>query len=92
MDSSPKHPFSPSSCSLFSEILAAQVSVKPDATAYTFLKDDTQAVSISYRELELAASRIATELLKRGEGDGCALLLFPPGLDFIKAFLRLVQR
>ena len=87
MDSSHTHPISPSPYSLFSEILPAHVSVKPDATAYTFLKDDTQAVSISYRELELAASRIATELLKQKEGEGCALLLFPPGLDFIKAFI-----
>ena len=87
MDSSHTHPISPSPYSLFSEILPAHVSVKPDATAYTFLKDDTQAVSISYRELELAASRIATELLKQKKGDGCALLLFPPGLDFIKAFI-----
>ena len=87
MDSSHTHPISPSPYSLFSEILPAHVSVKPDATAYTFLKDDTQAVSISYRELELAASRIATELLKQKVGDGCALLLFPPGLDFINAFL-----
>ena len=87
MDSSHTHLISPSPYSLFSEILPAHVSVKPDATAYTFLKDDTQAVSISYRELELASSRIATELLKQKEGDGCALLLFPPGLDFIKAFI-----
>jgi acyl-CoA synthetase (AMP-forming)/AMP-acid ligase II/cytochrome P450/acyl carrier protein len=87
MDSSPKHPISPSSWSLFSEILPAHALVKPDATAYTFLKDDTQAVSISYREFELAASRIATELLKQKEGEGSALLLFPPGIDFIKAFI-----
>jgi acyl-CoA synthetase (AMP-forming)/AMP-acid ligase II/cytochrome P450/acyl carrier protein len=87
MDSSPEHPISPSACSLFSEILAAHVSVKPDATAYTFLKDDTQAVSISYQELELKASRIAAKLPKQREGGGSALLLFPPGLDFLKAFV-----
>ena len=87
MDSSDTRSISQLPCSLFSEILAAQVSVKPDATAYTFLKDDTQAVSISYRELELAASRIATELLKLGGGNGNVLLIFPPGLDFIQAFL-----
>jgi acyl-CoA synthetase (AMP-forming)/AMP-acid ligase II/cytochrome P450/acyl carrier protein len=87
MDSSHTHPISPSPYSLFSEILPAHVSVKPNATAYTFLKDGTQAVSISYRELELAASRIATELLKQREGDGNVLLIFPPGLDFIQAFI-----
>ncbi|MEI8285202.1 MAG: cytochrome P450 [bacterium] len=87
MDSSVTRSISQLPCSLFSEILAAHASLKPDATAYTFLKDDTQAVSNSYRELELAASRIATELLKRGRGNGNVLLLFPPGLDFIQAFI-----
>ena len=81
------HPISPSPYSLFSEILPGHVSVKPNATAYTFLKDDTHAVSISYLELDLASSRIAAELLKRGGGGGNVLLLFPQGLDFIKAFL-----
>ena len=81
MDSSQTHPISPSPYSLFSEILPAHVSVKPNATAYTFLKDDTHAVSISYLELDLASSRIAAELLKRGGGGGNVLLLFPQGLD-----------
>ena len=80
-------PFSLSPFCLFSEILPAHALVKPNAKAYTFLKDDTQAVSISYLELELAASRIATELLRRRNGNGSVLLLFPPGLDFIKAFV-----
>lgn len=87
MDSPPKHPISASDCSLFREILSAHVSLKPDATAFTFLKDDTQAASISYHELDWAASRIAIALLRKGGDQGSVLLLFPPGLDFIKAFL-----
>ena len=64
MDSPNTRSISQSPYALFREILPAHALVKPDATAYTFLKDATQAVSISYRELELGASRIATELLK----------------------------
>ena len=87
MDSYPPRRGLLSPCPLFSAILPGHVLVKPDATAYTFLKEDTEPVCISYRELDLAASRIATELIKRGEGRGSVLLLFPPGLDFIKAFV-----
>ena len=86
MDSSDTRPLSLSPHALFREILPGHALVKPDATAYTFLKDDTQAVSISYGELELGASRIATELLNRGGGNENVLLIFPPGLDFIQAF------
>jgi acyl-CoA synthetase (AMP-forming)/AMP-acid ligase II/cytochrome P450/acyl carrier protein len=87
MDSSHTPRASLSPCALFRDILPVHVLGKPDATAFTFLKDDRQAVSISYRELELAASRIAMELLKRGGGNGNVLLIFPPGLDFIQAFV-----
>ena len=90
MDSSDSRSISQSPYALFREILPAHVSVKQDATAYTFLEDDTQAVSISYRELELASSRIATELLNRGGGNGNVLLIFPPGLDFSQAFIGCV--
>jgi acyl-CoA synthetase (AMP-forming)/AMP-acid ligase II/cytochrome P450/acyl carrier protein len=87
MDLSGKRSSPLSSCFLFREILPAHVLAKPDATAYTFLRNDTQAVSISYRQLERGASRIAVELLMRGECNGNVLLLFPQGLDFIQAFL-----
>jgi acyl-CoA synthetase (AMP-forming)/AMP-acid ligase II/cytochrome P450/acyl carrier protein len=87
VDSSYTHPQSLSPFALFREILPSHVSLKPDATAYTFLKDDKEAVYISYLELNLASSRIATELLKRGGDGGNVLLLFPPGIDFIKAFV-----
>jgi acyl-CoA synthetase (AMP-forming)/AMP-acid ligase II len=87
MDSSHTPRISLSPYAFFREILPAHVLAKPDATAFTFLKDDRQAVSISYRELELASSRIAMELLNRAGGDGNVLLIFPPGLDFIQAFV-----
>jgi len=87
LDSSDTGPLSPAPCAFFRDILPAHALVKPDAMAYTFLKGDTPAVSISYRELEWGAARIATELLKRGGCNGNVLLLFPPGLDFIQAFV-----
>ena len=87
MDSSHTSCISSSPYTLFRDILVAHASDKPDATAYTFLKNDEEEKSISYRNLELSASCIAAELLKYGNSVGNVLLLFPPGLEFIQAFL-----
>jgi acyl-CoA synthetase (AMP-forming)/AMP-acid ligase II/cytochrome P450/acyl carrier protein len=72
---------------LLRDILVAHASDKPDATAYTFLKNDEEEKSLSYRNLDLSASCIAAELLKYGNSVGNVLLLFPQGLEFIQAFL-----
>ena len=75
---------------LLRDILVAHASDKPDATAYTFLKNDEEEKSLSYRNLDLSASCIAAELLKYGNSVGNVLLLFPQGLEFIQAFLGCV--
>jgi acyl-CoA synthetase (AMP-forming)/AMP-acid ligase II len=60
---------------------------QPDQTAYTFLLDgDSQAVRLSYRELDRRARAIGAVLQEAGVSGEPALLLFPPGLDFIAAF------
>jgi len=56
--------------------------------AYTFLVDgEIEGAHLTYADLHAAARRVADELIARGLrlGDR-ALLLYPPGLDFISAF------
>src|SRR6185369_14888039 len=60
----------------------------PERTAYIFLHDgEVEADRRTYAGLDARASAIAARLLARGAEPGDrALLLFPPGLDFIDAF------
>jgi acyl-CoA synthetase (AMP-forming)/AMP-acid ligase II len=57
-------------------------------TAYTFLYNgETETGSLTYGELEQQSRVIASQLQKQGLTDGDrALLLYPPGLEFISAF------
>ncbi len=59
-----------------------------DETAYTFLADgEEEAARLSYAELDRRARGVAAALqLLEVEGER-ALLLYPPGLEFVTAFL-----
>lgn len=57
----------------------------PTLTAYRFLADEESA-SITYGELDLRARSVAALLQGKGLQQQRALLLYPPGLDFIVAF------
>ncbi|MBC8121303.1 MAG: AMP-binding protein, partial [Gemmatimonadaceae bacterium] len=60
---------------------------QPDKIAYTFLKDgEVEDASLTYLALDCKARAIATRLQKLGARAERALLLYPPGLDFIAAF------
>ena len=81
-----KFKFSPQhQLNLMADILSYQATTKPDATAYIFLQNgETETARITYQELEKKAKEIAVYLqVWQGER---ALLLYPPGLDFITAF------
>ncbi|WP_009546702.1 fatty acyl-AMP ligase [Crocosphaera subtropica] len=60
---------------------------QPQQTAYTFLENgETELINLTYQDLDLEAKNLAAKLqaLKfRGER---ALLLYPPGVEFISAF------
>ncbi len=70
------------------ELLRRRAQGEPDARAITFLADgEHQEESLTYAELELDARRIAAFLREEGVAVGArALLLYPPGLDYITAF------
>ena len=68
------------------EILHARARHTPDQTAYIFLRDgEEDEEKITYRELDQAARTIAHRLLQWNMKGERALMLFPPGLAFIKS-------
>ncbi|HYI00848.1 AMP-binding protein, partial [Hyalangium sp.] len=69
------------------ELLRQRAERTPEARAYTFLEDgETEAETLTYAELDRRASAIAARLHALGGAGERALLLYPPGLDFISAF------
>jgi acyl-CoA synthetase (AMP-forming)/AMP-acid ligase II len=70
------------------DLLQRRAAEQGSRVAYTFLVDgEVEGARLTYADLDEAARRIAAELIARGlrAGDR-ALLLYPPGLDFIAAF------
>jgi len=69
------------------EIACLRAATQPDARAYFFLKDGLTVDGwLTYGELDRAARAIAGFLRNRFEGGARVLLLYPPGLDFVRAF------
>jgi acyl-CoA synthetase (AMP-forming)/AMP-acid ligase II len=63
------------------------VSLHPDERLYTFLVDgEAEEVHLTYRELDRQAQAIAAVLQEKGSAGERALLLYPPGLEYIAAF------
>jgi len=78
----------PSKDTNFVEILRARKSERGNDIAFQFLNGaGTSPDLLNYDELEISARGIAAELQSRGLSNKQVLLLYPPGLDFIKAFL-----
>src|SRR5579859_4261063 len=77
----------PAAISNLVELLQERVRDCPDRVAYVFLAgEDLRQSSLTYRELDSRARSIAA-LLQGLEAQGeRALLLYPPGLEFIAAF------
>ncbi|PSB02444.1 fatty acyl-AMP ligase [Merismopedia glauca] len=70
------------------EILRSHSIHQPDRLAYTFLTDETvETRSLSYGELDEQVRAIAAALQDLGMAGERVLLLYPPGLEFISAFL-----
>ena len=71
------------------EMLRYRAEVQGGARAYTFLLDgEIEEATLTYRELDERMRGIAATLRALGIGRGeRALLLYPPGLEFIAAFM-----
>ncbi|MFM9442829.1 AMP-binding protein [Streptomyces acidiscabies] len=68
--------------------LSHWAAVRPDDTAYVFASPQGDADrTVSYRELERSALRVAAFLRTTARPGDRVLLLLPPGLDYLTAFL-----
>ena len=73
--------------STFVDLLRYRALHQPDQIAFTFLQDgETELGSLTYQELDRQARAIAAMLQSLNAKDERALLLYPPGLEFICAF------
>ncbi|MFO1518605.1 MAG: AMP-binding protein [bacterium] len=69
------------------DLLRERASSRPDWQVYTFLNDGEQEeIKLTAAGLDLQARRIAAILQKSMKPGERALLLYPPGLDYISAF------
>ena len=74
-------------CATLVDLLRARAAEQPERTAYTFLRDgQVEEAPLTYRELDAQARAIAAHLQAQGAAGERALLLFPPGLEFVSAF------
>ncbi|MFF4302633.1 fatty acyl-AMP ligase [Streptomyces sp. NPDC001601] len=72
------------------ELLTAHTQQQPDRTAYRYLLTgdcDGDTEEISYGQLGRRSRAVAAWLQDRGLAGARALLLHPPGLEFVSAFL-----
>ena len=68
------------------ELLKVRSAQNPDRAAYTFLTEG-ETSQLTFSQLDARARAIGTALQSANCVAGRALLLFPPGLEFITAFL-----
>lgn len=69
------------------DVLLRQIQEQPDRLAYTFLKDgEVETASLTYGQLGTRVQAIATHLQSTLSPGERALLLIPPGLEFVTAF------
>src|SRR5918995_5182411 len=71
------------------DLLGWRAAHQPEREAYTFLGDgEAEERSVNYRELERQARSVASRLQSAGVAAGeRVLLLYPPGLEYVTAFL-----
>src|SRR5947199_6406983 len=68
-------------------LLRARAAERPAQVAFTFLADgESEGGSLTYGELDRRAAGVAAALAASVPPGERALLLYPPGLDFIAAF------
>jgi amino acid adenylation domain-containing protein len=68
-------------------LLGARSLHQPEQPAFTFLQDgEIEAAQLTYRELDQQSRAIAAQLQALGLDGERALLLYPPGLEYLAAF------
>ncbi|MEW5860347.1 MAG: amino acid adenylation domain-containing protein [Cyanobacteriota bacterium] len=81
----PENP--PKKIATLADILRYRAVNEPEKLAFTFLQDgETPAENLTYRALDRRSRAIASQLQAMGLSGERALLLYPPGLDYLAAF------
>ncbi|PSB55588.1 hybrid non-ribosomal peptide synthetase/type I polyketide synthase, partial [Chamaesiphon polymorphus] len=76
------------SSSTIVEVLQWRAKHQPNKIGYVFLNDgEIESASLTYKELDYRAKLVSTLLRRSAQAGDRALLIYPPGLDFIIAFL-----
>jgi amino acid adenylation domain-containing protein len=74
-------------CSTVVELLRYRTVEQPNIEAFTFLHDgEAQQATLTYQELDRRSRAIAAQLQILGLSGERALLLYPPGIDYLPAF------
>lgn len=69
------------------DVLRQRAQIQKDALACIYLGEDEDVnAEVSYAQLDLQSRAIAARLQGLGAGGECAILLYPPGLEFLSAF------
>jgi len=69
------------------ELLRRRAATQPDKLVYTYLTDaETEEIHLTYAELDRRARAIGSWLQSQEATGERALLLYPPGLDYLAAF------
>jgi acyl-CoA synthetase (AMP-forming)/AMP-acid ligase II len=75
-------------CSTFVDLLSWRAACQPEQRAFTYLHNgEVEQPALGFRELDRRARAIAVSLQADCAIGDRALLLYPPGLDLISAFL-----
>jgi acyl-CoA synthetase (AMP-forming)/AMP-acid ligase II len=70
------------------DIVSARASTEPHSLAYAFLESGEREVGrLTWSDVDRRSHAIAAAIASRVESAARVLLLFPPGLDFIPAFV-----
>ncbi|MBW4677268.1 MAG: amino acid adenylation domain-containing protein [Desmonostoc geniculatum HA4340-LM1] len=77
----------PPECATIVDILRDRSFKMPHKQAFTFLEDgETQELTLTYHELDQRSRAVAAQLQAFGLSGERAILLYPPGLDYLIAF------
>lgn len=75
----------------FGAALAYRAEEMPEERAFTLIEHGEDDQTLTFRELHRQAQNVAALLLEKMPADGRALLLFPPGLDYVRALYGCFQ-
>ena len=80
-------------CSTLVELLRWRAQHQPGRRAYAFLVDgETKEVHLTHQKLDRQARAIAAKLQSLAAPSGRALLLYPPGLEYIAGLRSCLAR